>query len=524
EQGISELAKSICDLLASPQQHRNYDFCSGGLHKAIHSISHIVEDESRDAGMSVRYVAGKLVAHDPDIPARLGIPAGDMHVIEHIVENLEAEYGQDSETVLASMRYNYVDELCRDCIKQRSWSREQERSDRIDRYLTNKFWGIPIFLGIMGLVFWLTFSVIGGPLQELLEWLFDVTGAWLGQRMIDAGISYWVYDLVINGAWAGVCSVLSFLPLIMVLFFFLSLLEDSGYMTRVSFVMDKLLRKVGISGRSFAPLLVGFGCNVPAIMATRSLPSERDRKFTVLLIPFMSCSAKLPVYAMITAAFFKSHGALVMVSLYVMGVLVALLLALILSRTVFKGDAMMYVMELPAYRMPALSDVLRHMWDNAREFVRKAFTIIFLGTIVIWFLQNFDLSFAPVVDSADSILAFIGTKLSVIFAPLGLGNWQATTALLAGLVAKEAIVSTLMVLLAGGAEAGLTAALATIFTPLTAYTFLVFILLYVPCIATFAATRKELGSTMQALGALAMQLCVAYIVAFIVYHIGLLLV
>ncbi|MDO5116928.1 MAG: ferrous iron transport protein B [Eggerthellaceae bacterium] len=526
QQGITALLEKVASLANDPAPERRIDFCSGDLHKAIHSVCHILEVPAHTVGMPVRYAAEKVIEHDEAILAQLDVEQEDLHVIDHIIDHLEKDSGLASETVMAKERYSYVDDLCARCINRADTSREQQRSQKIDKVLTHRIWGIPIYLCVMALVFWLTFSVIGGPLQEALESLFNWSGGAFGDFLLGVGVNHWVYDLVINGVWAGVFSVLSFLPIIMVLFFFLSFLEDSGYMTRVAFVMDKLLRKIGLSGRSFAPLIVGFGCNVPAIMATRTLPSERDRKLTILLTPFMSCSAKLPVYGMITAAFFGTKATLVMISLYVLGIVVAILLGFVLSRTLFKGDAMMYVMELPAYRWPALSDVVRHMWNNAKEFVKKAFTIIFLGTVVIWVLQNIDVTFNPVSDSSQSILAAIGTQISFIFKPIGLDSWEATTALLAGLAAKEAIVSTLTVLMGPLISSGLTiaAALATIFTPLTAFTFLVFILLYVPCLATFAATRKELDSTIQAIGIVVMQLVLAYVVCFVIYHVGLIIV
>ena len=530
--GVSELARAalracgVSTARASKALNRTpirfIDYCEGSLHKALHSIAHIVEDHCAQCGLPVRYAAEKFVEHDEKIAETLGVHSDDVHVIGEIVKMVEEESGYPGEVLLAMERYRFVDELCAQYVHFKAQSPEQERTDAIDRVVTHKVWGIPLFIVVMAAVFWLTFAVIGGPLQEVLEEFFDWAGGAIGEAMLGAGLSSWIYDLCINGVWAGVCSVLSFLPIICVLFFFLSFLEDSGYMTRVSFLMDELLRRIGLSGRSFVPLIVGFGCNVPAVMATRTLPSERDRKLTVLLAPFMSCSAKLPVYGMICGAFFGTNATLAMISLYVLGIVVALLLGLLLSKTLFKGDAMMYVTELPPYRLPALSDVLRHMWLNAKEFVKKAFTIIFAGTVIIWFLQSFDTSFNPVTDSSSSILAVIGTDISFIFAPIGLDSWQATTALLSGLAAKEAIVSTLAVLM-GGAETALAASLGTIFTPLTAYTFLAFILLYIPCLATFAATRKELGSTLQALGAVCMQLVVAYAVSFLIYNGGLLL-
>lgn len=519
EQGITSLMEQVAAQMGAPVAPRSrIDFCSGDLHKALHSICHTLELPARQQGVPLRYAASKFIAHDEAIAAQLDVEPEDRHIIAEIIAHLEKDTGMSGEVVLATERYRYVDSLCARCVHRRSRSREQERSDRLDSVLTHRIWGIPLFLCVIALVFWLTFSVVGGPLQGLLEQGFEWFGDAVGSAMLAAGVSHWLYDLVVNGVIAGVCSVLSFLPIIMVLFFLLSFLEDSGYMTRAAYMMDKLLRKIGLSGRSFAPLIVGFGCNVPAIIATRTLPSERDRKLTVILAPFMSCSAKLPVYGMVTAAFFGGSAALVMVSLYLLGILVAVGLSLLLSKTVFKGDAMMYVMELPSYRVPALHDVCRHMWINAAEFVKKAFTIIFVGTVVIWFMQNFDTSFNPVSDASSSILAAIGTWMAPVLAPIGLDSWQATTGLLAGLAAKEAIVSTLAVL-TGGAGA---AALSSVFTPLTAYVFLVFILLYVPCLATFATTRKELGSTWQALLCVCMQILIAYLVCFAIYRVGLL--
>lgn len=523
-QGIGELMEAASRTLSSHSYRKPVDYCSGALHKALHAIAHIIAAGADDQHISMRYAAQQMIAHDPEIAERIHVSEDDLHIIGHIIEKLEQDMGMDGETILATMRYRFVDQISEQCVRRQERTKERIRSEKIDRVATHKFWGIPLFLLVIVAVFWLTFSVVGGPLQELLDRAFGWFGGWIAQGMVAAGVSDWLIDLVVNGVIAGVGSVLSFLPIIMVLFFLLSFLEDSGYMTRVAFVMDKLLRKIGLSGRSFAPLIVGFGCNVPAIMATRTLPSERDRKLTILLTPFMSCSAKLPVYGMITAAFFSTHAALVMVSLYVLGIVIALIVGFVLSRTLYKGDSIMYVMELPNYRIPALRDVLRHMWDNAAEFVKKAFTIIFLGTVLIWFLQNFDISFNAVADSADSMLALFGTKICAIFAPIGLDNWQATTALIAGLAAKEAIVSTLAVLVGGGAEAAATAALAGIFTPLTAYVFLAFILLYVPCLATFATTRKELNSTAKALGIVVFQLVIAYVVCFILYHVGLLFI
>ena len=436
---------------------------------------------------------------------------------------MEKDVGLDSLAALADMRYNYIEKICAKCLTKKQITKEQLRSERLDKYLTHRIWSIPIFLGIMLTIFWLTFSVIGGPLQELLEKGINYLSTLFGNWLLSLGLNQMIYELLINAVIAGIGAVLSFLPIIVTLFFFLSLLEDSGYMARIAFVMDKLLRKIGLSGRSFAPLLIGFGCSVPAVMSSRTMPSERDRLLTISLVPFMSCSAKLPIYAMITAAFFGSHSTLVMLSLYVLGIVVAVIMGLILSKTLYEGDAMPFVMELPAYRLPGLGTVLHHMWEKAKEFVKKAFTVIFLATVLIWFLQTFDWRL-NVVSTDQSILASLGALIAPLFAPLGFGDWRAATALITGLTAKEAVVSTLTVLIGAANEAQLSQALMQIFTPLSAYSFLIFVLLYVPCIATFAAARREMGSTWRAIRMGLIQVATAYIVAFIIYNIGRLII
>lgn len=426
----------------------------------------------------------------------------------------------DREAALADMRYTYIEEICRDCVVKHRETKEQVRSEKIDRLLTHKYLGIPIFLGTMLLIFWLTFSVLGAPLQDLLDSWIGVGTDWLEGVLISAGTSEWVRSLLIDGVCAGVGSVLSFLPIIVLLFFFLSLLEDSGYMARVAFVMDKMLRKIGLSGRSFVPMLIGFGCSVPAIMATRTLSSDRDRKMTIVLTPFMSCSAKLPIYGMITMAFFPKQGGIVMFSLYVLGMVVAILSGLLLKSTIFKGNPVPFVMELPSYRMPALRGVLMLMWEKAKDFIRKAFTIIFVAAIVIWFLQSFDWSLNWVEDSTDSILASIGSVIAPLFIPLGFDDWRASTALITGLTAKESVVSTLTVLTGAASDAQLSAVLHTIFTPVSSISFLAFTVLYMPCVAAFAATKRELGSLRAAVATAAYQTGVAYAAAFVIFQFG----
>lgn len=521
-EGISELAIMAMRVAEDKETYLSqikFDFCSGEIHRAIHAIAHIIENHAAKKQIPVRFAATKLVEHETEEAKILQLEEADIHIIEHIVETMENDVGLDSLAALADMRYSYIEKICAKCLTKKQITKEQLRSERLDKYLTHRIWSIPIFLGIMLTIFWLTFSVIGGPLQELLEKGINYLSTLFGNWLLSLGLNQMIYELLINAVIAGIGAVLSFLPIIVTLFFFLSLLEDSGYMARIAFVMDKLLRKIGLSGRSFAPLLIGFGCSVPAVMSSRTMPSERDRLLTISLVPFMSCSAKLPIYAMITAAFFGSHSTLVMLSLYVLGIVVAVIMGLILSKTLYEGNAMPFVMELPAYRLPGLGTVLHHMWEKAKEFVKKAFTVIFLATVLIWFLQTFDWRL-NVVSTDQSILASLGALIAPLFAPLGFGDWRAATALITGLTAKEAVVSTLTVLIGAANEAQLSQALMQIFTPLSAYSFLIFVLLYVPCIATFAAARREMGSTWRAIRMGLIQVATAYIVAFIIYSIG----
>ena len=450
----------------------------------------------------------------------LDLDMSDIHIIDHIVEQMEENLGTDREAALADMRYTYIEALCAECVVKHQETREQQRSEKIDRFLTHKYLGIPIFLLIMMTIFWLTFSVIGAPLQDLLSAWIDRFTAMLSNVLIAADVTPWLHSLIINGVCAGVGSVLSFLPIIVLLFFFLSLLEDSGYMARVAFVMDKLLRKIGLSGRSFVPMLIGFGCSVPAIMATRTLSSDRDRKMTIVLTPFMSCSAKLPIYGMITASFFPNHAALVMVSLYVLGIVVAILSGLLLKNTIFQGNSVPFVMELPAYRLPDAKSVLLHMWEKGKDFLHKAFTIIFIASIVIWFLQSFDWRLNMVADSANSILASIGSIIAPAFAPIGFNDWRASTALITGFTAKESVVSTLTILTGASSDAQLSAMLTQMFSPLSAFSFLAFTILYMPCVAAFAASKRELGSMKEALLTAAYQTLVAYLAALVIFQVG----
>ncbi len=519
-EGISDLLNVVIKTVGNKNVSQKLDFCQGEVHRAIHAIAHIIEDHAEKAGYPTRFAATKLVEGDEPMFQSLDLDIGDIHIIDHIVEQMEENLGTDREAALADMRYTYIEALCSQCVVKHQETREQLRSEKIDRLLTHKYLGIPIFLLIMMTIFWLTFSVIGAPLQDLLSTWIDRFTAILSDVMTTAQVTPWLTSLIINGVCAGVGSVLSFLPIIVLLFFFLSLLEDSGYMARVAFVMDKLLRKIGLSGRSFVPMLIGFGCSVPAIMATRTLSSDRDRKMTIVLTPFMSCSAKLPIYGMITAAFFPNHGALVMTSLYVLGIVVAILSGLLLKRTVFQGNSVPFVMELPAYRLPDSKSVLMHMWEKGKDFLHKAFTIIFVASILIWFLQSFDWRLKMVTDSADSILASIGSLIAPAFSPLGFNDWRASTALITGFTAKESVVSTLTILTGAASDAQLSAMLPQIFSPLSAFSFLAFTILYMPCVAAFAASKRELGSMKQALLTAGYQTLVAYLVGLLIYQIG----
>lgn len=519
-EGISDLLDTVIKTLKGDKTLPRLDFCKGEVHRAILSIAHIIEDHAQAAGYPIRFAATKLVEGDEPMFKALDLDSGDIHIIDHIVEQMEQDLGTDREAALADMRYSYIEQLCAQCVVKHQETREQLRSEKIDRLLTSKYLGIPIFLLIMMLIFWLTFSVLGAPLQDLLSGWIDSFTAFLEAFLVRNQVTPWLISLLINGVCAGVGSVLSFLPIIVLLFFFLSLLEDSGYMARVAFVMDKLLRKIGLSGRSFVPMLIGFGCSVPAIMATRTLSSDRDRKMTIVLTPFMSCSAKLPIYGMITAAFFPEHPAIVMVSLYVLGIVVAILSGLLLKNTIFQGNSVPFVMELPAYRLPDAKSVLLHMWEKAKDFLHKAFTIIFIASIVIWFLQSFDWRLNMVSDSANSILASVGSIIAPLFTPLGFNDWRASTALITGFTAKESVVSTLTILTGASSDAQLSAMLTQIFTPLSAFSFLAFTILYMPCVAAFAASKRELGSMKQALLTAGYQTLVAYIVGTLIYQVG----
>lgn len=524
-EGVSELSDKMVYVAKNRILPKRIDFCSDGpVHRCIHAVAHVIEDHARNISVPPRFCATKLIEGDDEYFAdRLELDKNERELIEHSIVEMEHDTGLDRNAALADMRYTFIEKSVAQSVVKCKESREHKRSVKMDKVLTGKYTALPVFFGVMFLVFWLTFNVIGSRLSDLLSLGIGALTNLCDKGLTAYGINPVVHSLIIDGIFAGVGSVLSFLPIIVTLFFFLSILEDTGYMARVAFVMDKLLRKIGLSGRSFVPMLIGFGCSVPAIMSTRTLSSDRDRKMTILLTPYMSCSAKIPIYAVFTAAFFAKYRALVMIGLYVTGIVLGIIVALILKKTAFKGEPVPFVMELPNYRMPSPKSVFLLLWEKARDFLQRAFTVIFLATIIIWFLQSFDTRLNVVDDSADSLLAMVGKFIAPIFTPLGFGDWRAVTALISGFTAKEAVVSTLSVLMnTGTAELGTV--LPNIFSGLSAVSFLVFTLLYTPCVAAVATIKKELGSRTKTVGVVFMQCAVAYLAAFIVYSIGSLIV
>ena len=516
--GVDELMQIVVDTAERKLKPRRIDFCSAGpVHRCIHTVSHVVEDHADNIGVPSRFAATRVIEADEDITDALRLSDNELELIEHAVLEMEDESTLDRNAALADMRYRFIEAVCMVTVVKAQESKEMLRSVKIDKILTNKYLAIPTFIAIMAFIFWMTFSVLGKWLSDLLAMGIDSFTAWVDGLLTAYGLNPVVQSLVIDGVFAGVGSMLSFLPIIVVLFFFLAILEDTGYMSRVAFVMDKLLRRIGLSGRSFVPMLIGFGCSVPAIMATRTLSSDRDRKMTMLLVPFMSCSAKIPIYAVFTAAFFPGHGGLVMTCLYVFGMLVGIIAAKVLSKTAFTGKPVPFVMELPNYRMPSLKSVLLLMWEKAWDFIQRAFTVIFVATIIIWFLQSFDVRLNVVESgSTDSLLAIVGAWLAPVFAPLGFGDWRVATALVTGVMAKEAVISTLGVLMGVGANLS-AAALGGLFSLRSAVSFLVFCLLYTPCVAALAAVKRELGSGFKTVLVMLSQCCVAWLVAYAVY-------
>ena len=514
-EGVSELMDRAVETAKNRVLPKVYDFCAANspVHRCVHAVVHLIEDHAERLGLPPRFCATKLIEGDRDMADRLVLDQNERELLEHCIVQMETENGLDRNASLADMRYTFIEQVTADAVVKCHESKEHKRSVAWDRVLTGKYTALPVFFGVMLLIFWLTFEVIGQGLSDLLALGIDYVTAGVDGALTAYGINPVVHSLIIDGIFAGVGSVLVFLPIIVTLFFFLSILEDTGYMARVAFVMDKLLRKIGLSGRSIVPLLIGFGCSVPAIMATRTVSSDRDRKMTILLTPYMSCSAKIPIYGFFTAAFFTDHKALVMISLYVLGIVVGILAALVMKGTAFRGKPVPFVMELPNYRMPSAKSVGLLLWEKAKDFLQRAFTVIFLATVVIWFLQSFDTRLNVVTDSADSLLALIGQWLAVLFRPLGFGDWRCATALISGFIAKESVVSTLQVLLGN-------AAITSLFTTRSAISFLVFTLLYTPCIAAVATIRRELGSRIKTVGVVLLQCVVAWLAAYIAYAVG----
>ncbi len=515
-EGIEELIRHAVHVAKYQERPEETDFCNRkeGIHRGIHAVMHLIEDHAERTEIPIRFAASKVMEGDTKILEQLELTEKEQGILEDIAIQTQEETGMDRAAAVAQMRFDYIEEVCKGTVIKPKESKERVRSRKIDHFLTGKYTGIPAFIGIMGIVFWLTFNVIGAFLQGVLESGISALTDVVDHAMEAAQVNSVVHSLVIDGIFNGVGGVLSFLPIIVTLFFFLSMLEDSGYMARVAFIMDKLLRKLGLSGRSIVPMLIGFGCTVPGVMASRTLPSERDRKMTILLTPFMSCTAKLPIYAFFTAAFFPKHGALVMIGLYVFGIVMGILMALIFKKTAFKGEAVPFVMELPNYRMPGAKNVLHLLWDKAKDFLQRAFTVIFLATILIWFLQNFDTGLNMVADSQDSMLALAAGVLAPVFIPVGFGDWRIVTALISGFMAKESVVSSLTVLF--GSTAALKGSLSTV----GAGALLVFCLLYTPCVAAIASVKRELGGKW-AIAMVVGQCVLAWLAAFVVYQIGM---
>lgn len=520
-EGIQELIDHAIHIAKYQERPCRQDFCDvddhgGAVHRCLHAIMHLIEDHAKKANIPVRFAAGKLAEGDPLVLKQLKLDQNEKEMLEHIVTQMESERGLDRLAAIADMRFHYIFNVCDNTVIKPKESKEHLRSMKIDQILTGKYTAIPAFIVIMALVFWLTFNVIGAGLSTLLEMGIGYLTELTSTALINANVNEVLHSLIIDGIFNGVGSVLSFLPTIVTLFFFLSLLEDSGYMARIAFVMDKLLRKLGLSGRSIVPMLIGFGCTVPGVMASRTLPSKRDRKMTILLTPFMSCSAKLPIYAFFTAAFFPKHGAIFMIGLYFIGILVGILVALLMRETLFKGEAVPFVMELPNYRLPSAKNVAQLLWEKAKDFLQRAFTIIFIATIVIWFLQTFDTKLNLVTNSQDSILAMVASWITPIFAPLGFGDWRISTALITGFMAKESVVSTISILFKS------TANLVSALSPLAALSLLIFCLLYTPCVAAIASIKRELGGKWAILVVFG-QCLIAWVAAFLVYTIGIII-
>jgi len=512
--GVSELAQRVMAIALNHEKPENFDFCSGAVHRAIHSLAHVVEEKAAIKKIPARFAASKLIEGDDIILKQLNLNQNELDIINHITEEMEQDLHTDRESAIADSRYAYIEKITEKTVHHISQTRGQERSVKVDKLFTNQYLGIPVFLCIMAVVFWLTFGVLGEFLSNAFGNFIDFVIMYVDKGLTLYGLNHVIKSLIINGVFAGIGSVLSFLPTILVLFFFLSLLEDSGYMARVAFVMDSTLRKIGLSGKSIVPMIIGFGCSVPAILATRTISSRRDRKMTIFITPFMSCSAKLPVYSLFSLAFFPKHAALMMIFLYVLGIFISVIAALLLKSTAFKGKPVPFVMELPSYRVPTAKTMYLHIREKAMDFLKKAFTVIFLATIIIWFLQNFDIRLNLITDTSTSMLATVGSFIAPIFKPLGFSDWRLSTALVTGIAAKETVVSTLAILFQASGTT-LSLALASVLTPATAISFLVFVLLYMPCVATFSVMKQEIGLR-GAFEAVAFETLTAWIVAFLI--------
>ena len=519
--GVSDLISRAVEVASNKILPSVTDFCDpeSQVHRCIHAVIHLIQDHADRMEVSSRFCTAKLIEGDPGLEDWLGLDENEKELLEHIIVQMETETGLDRNAALADMKYSFIENVVAETVVKPKESREHARSAKLDNILTGKYTAIPVFIAIMGLIFYLTFNVIGAWLQDLLSSAIDWLTAVVDAALTSYGINPVVHSLVIDGVFAGVGSVLSFLPVIVVMFFFLSILEDTGYMARIAFFMDKILRKLGLSGKSFVPMLIGFGCSVPAIMATRTSSSERDRKMTILLTPYMSCSAKIPIYSVFVAAFFGRQSALAMIIIYLTGIVTGVVVASVLKRTVFRGEPVPFVMELPNYRLPSAKNTGLLLWEKAKDFLQRAFTIIFVATVVIWFLRSFDTRLNVVEDQSESLLAILGVLISPVFKPLGFGDWRMVSALVTGITAKEAVVSTLSVIMNTGAE-DLTPVLRTIFTPLSAASFLAFTLLYTPCAAAVATIRREYGSAIKTVIIVIAQCAVAWFVAFLVYNIG----
>jgi ferrous iron transporter FeoB len=522
KEGIGELLESALHIAIENQRPLVLDFCSGAVHRAIHAVTHLIEDHAQKAEVSSRFAATKLIEKDLPLLDQLELDEHEKHTIEEAIQVMEHEAGTDRKSAIADMRYDFINNVVDPCVEKPHTTLHQNRSTRIDRLLTHKYLGIPIFACVMALIFWLTFSVIGAALSDLLGQFFEVAGNAAREALLESGVSPVIQSFVSDAFFAGIGTVITFIPMILVMFFFMSMLEDTGYMARVAFIMDQALRKLGLSGRSIIPMILGFGCTVPAIMSARTLSSERDRKLTIMLTPFMSCTAKLPIYGALAAAFFAEHVGLVILSLYALGVLVAIIVGIVMNKLVYRGKPVPFIMELPTYRLPNIKTVAILLWHRAKDFLQRAFTIILVSTIIIWFLQSFDTRLILTENQGDSILAIIGNVIAPFFAPLGFGTWIFATAIIAGFIAKETVVSTLAVLVGAASVFSLGTSLAGLLTPLQAYSFLVFCLLYTPCVAAISVVGKELNSRLASVWMVLRQTAIAWVVSFVIYQIGLL--